>query len=105
LLANALNASPKGGTVTLNSIIEGDQWRVALDDQGPGVASEYREKIFDRFFRLTPDDDVQEGSGLGLAICRSIISLHGGKIWAEAAPAASGLRMVFVMPARCSEGS
>jgi two-component system heavy metal sensor histidine kinase CusS len=94
-----LNASPKGGTVTLHSIIEGNQWRVALDDQGPGVASEHRERIFERFVRLTSDDDTQEGSGLGLAICRSIISLHGGKIWAEASPAASGLRMVFVMPA------
>jgi signal transduction histidine kinase len=101
LLTNALNASPKGGTVTLNSTIDGEQWRVALDDQGPGVAAEYREQIFERFFRLTPADDSQDGSGLGLAICRSIISLHSGKIWAEASPGASGLRMIFVMPA-CS---
>jgi len=98
LLVNALNASPKGGTVTLNSTIEGDQWRVALDDQGPGVPAEHREQIFERFFRLSPVDDAQEGSGLGLAICRSIISLHGGKIWAEPLPAATGLRMIFVMP-------
>jgi signal transduction histidine kinase len=98
LLANALNASPQGGTVTLNSTIDGDQWRVALDDQGPGVPAEHRERIFERFFRLSPVDDAQEGSGLGLAICRSIISLHGGKIWAEPLPAVTGLRMIFVMP-------
>jgi signal transduction histidine kinase len=101
LLANALNASPKGGTVTLNSTIDGEQWRVALDDQGPSVAAEYREQIFERFFRLTAADDSQDGSGLGLAICRSIISLHSGQIWAEASPGAGGLRMIFVMPA-CS---
>jgi signal transduction histidine kinase len=40
---------------------------------------------------------------LGLTICRSIISLHGGKIWAESAPDSSGLRVVFAMPASRAE--
>ncbi len=105
LLTNALNASPRGGTVTLNSVVEFDQWRVSLDDQGPGVAPENREKIFERFFRLAPANDGQDGSGLGLAISRSIISLHGGEIWAESAPGSSGLRMVFAMPATVSSAS
>ena len=99
LVMNALNASPAGGVVTLNSVIESDQWRVSVDDQGPGVAAEYREKIFERFFRLAPANDAQDGSGLGLTICRTIISLHGGRIWAEASPDSSGLSVVFAMPA------
>ena len=99
LVMNALNASPPGGVVTINSVIELDQWRVSVDDQGRGVAPEYREQIFERFFRLAPANDAQDGSGLGLTICRSIISLHGGKIWAESAPDSSGLRVVFAMPA------
>jgi len=99
LVMNALNASPPGGVVTINSVIELDQWRVSVDDQGRGVAPEYRERIFERFFRLAPANDAQDGSGLGLTICRSIISLHGGKIWAESAPDSSGLRVVFAMPA------
>jgi signal transduction histidine kinase len=98
LVMNALNASPPGGVVSLNSVIQLDQWRVSLDDQGSGVAPEHREKIFERFFRLAPANDAQDGSGLGLAICRSIISLHGGKIWAESSPDSSGLRVVFAMP-------
>jgi signal transduction histidine kinase len=105
LVMNALNASPPGGVVTINSIIELDQWRVSVDDQGRGVAPEYREQIFERFFRLAPANDAQDGSGLGLTICRSIISLHGGKIWAESAPDSSGLRVVFAMPAAASMGS
>jgi signal transduction histidine kinase len=105
LVMNALNASPPGGVVTINSIIELDQWRVSVDDQGRGVAPEYREQIFERFFRLAPANDAQDGSGLGLTICRSIISLHGGKIWAESAPDSSGLRVVFAMPATASMGS
>ena len=105
LVMNALNASPPGGVVTINSVIELDQWRVSVDDQGRGVAPEYREQIFERFFRLAPANDAQDGSGLGLTICRSIISLHGGKIWAESAPDSSGLRVVFAMPATASMGS
>ena len=98
LLANALNASPPQGTVTLRSVVEGRVWRVSLDDQGPGVAVELRERIFERFFRLTGTSNVDDnGSGLGLAICRSIISLHGGRISAEAAPG-SGLRVKFTLP-------
>jgi signal transduction histidine kinase len=100
LLANALNASPPGGTVTLNSVVEAGMWRVSLADHGPGVAAELRERIFERFFRLAPAAEAQEsGSGLGLAICRSIIALHGGRIWAEASPGSTGLCVVFTIPA------
>lgn len=100
LLANALNASPPGGTVRLDSGVGDGVWRVSLDDEGPGVAAEFRERIFDRFFRLTPAaDGADNGSGLGLAICRSIISLHGGQIWADSAPNSTGLRVTFTIPA------
>jgi signal transduction histidine kinase len=98
LLANALNASPPRGAVTLRSAVEGGVWRVSLEDQGPGVAAELRERIFERFFRLSETLE-DNGSGLGLAICRSIISLHGGRIWADASPDSAGLRVVFTIPA------
>lgn len=99
LLANALNASPPGGTVTLHSVVDAGMWRVSLADHGPGVPAELRERIFERFFRLSPAADSEEsGSGLGLAICRSIIALHGGRIWAEASPGSTGLRIVFTFP-------
>ena len=101
LLTNALNASPQGSRVTLTSSIRDGHWRVQLADQGPGVPLEYRERIFERFFRLPPASAAaDEGSGLGLAICRSIISLHGGSIWAEASPDCPGLRIIFDMPAQ-----
>ena len=100
LLTNALNASPPNGTVTLRSVMDAGMWRVCLDDQGPGVRAEFRERIFERFFRLAVEVDAKEtGSGLGLAICRSIISLHGGRIWADSAPDSTGLRVIFTIPA------
>jgi two-component system heavy metal sensor histidine kinase CusS len=99
LLANALNASPSGGTVTLESAVDAGTWRVSLSDHGPGVPAELRERIFERFFRLSPAGSSEEnGSGLGLAICRSIITLHGGRIWADASPGSTGLCIIFTIP-------
>lgn len=96
LLANALNASPPGARVTLTSELEAATWRVALEDEGPGVPAEQRERIFERFVRL--GNAKEAGSGLGLAISRSIVGLHRGTIRAEAAPGGRGLRVVFELP-------
>ena len=102
LLTNALNASPRDGAVTLTAEFAGGTWRVAIEDEGPGVRAEMREKIFERFVRLgadgRPGDTGEGGSGLGLAISRSIVVLHHGAIRAEAAPGGRGLRVVFDLP-------
>jgi len=103
LLANALNVAPRGTTVTLTSDLAQETWRVAIADEGPGVAPDQRERIFERFVRL--DNIVASangGSGLGLAISRSIVDLHHGTIRAEAA-GGRGLRVVFELPARAAE--
>jgi two-component system heavy metal sensor histidine kinase CusS len=100
LLTNAIKASSLGDKITLHSSLNDGEWRVTLEDQGPGVAAEYRERIFERFFRLAARDDEDAGSGLGLSICRSIVDLHGGIIWAEGRAEGAGLSIVFTMPAR-----
>jgi signal transduction histidine kinase len=99
LLQNALNVSPPGGRVSLASVFTMDVWRVALEDQGPGVPAAQRERIFERFVRLeTSVARETKGSGLGLAISRSIIGLHRGIIRAEAGHAGAGLRVIFELP-------
>jgi len=98
LLANALSYTPAGKCVSLTSQLSATGWRVAVDDEGPGVPAEQRERIFERFVRLAHSTQHDKGSGLGLAICRSIITLHQGRIWAEAGPAGKGLRVVFELP-------
>lgn len=99
LLVNALDASPPQGVVTLRSVLSSAVWRVSLEDQGPGIPRHDRERIFERFVRLGNRVPDGQGSGLGLAICRSIIELHRGRIWAETASAAGGLKVVFEIPA------
>jgi len=98
LVANALKFSPRGGLVTLASEFTVDSWRVAVEDDGPGVAPEQRERIFERFVRLGDEPGDETGSGLGLAISRSILGLHRGTIRAEASGRGPGLRVVFEIP-------
>lgn len=99
LVANALRFSPRGGAISLVSDFTVEGWRVAIEDDGPGVPAGQRERIFERFVRLTDEHKLEDsGSGLGLAISRSIVSLHHGTIRAEGRARGSGLRVVFEIP-------
>ena len=99
LVANALNVSPRGGRITLTSMIEDGLWRVSVEDEGPGLTAEQRERIFERFVRFGTPTSSDRGSGLGLAISRSIVQLHKGRIFAMRGSEGVGLRMVIEIPA------
>ncbi len=99
LLANALDASPRDGVITVRSTFGPRVWQVSVEDQGPGVPASERERIFERFVRLGDRSSDERGSGLGLAICRSIIELHHGRIWADAGADGRGLKVLFEIPA------
>jgi signal transduction histidine kinase len=98
LVTNALNFAPPGSLLTLESDFTVDSWRLALEDEGPGVAGEQQKRIFERFVRIDPESSGKSGSGLGLAICRSIIELHHGIIYAETGKRRGGLRVVCEIP-------
>lgn len=100
VLTNALNFSPPGGTIRLETERTTDTWTVAIEDEGPGVPADQRERIFERFVRLAPG--ANGGSGLGLAISRSIIRLHRGRIRAEPGVGGRGLKVVFEIPTTVS---
>jgi signal transduction histidine kinase len=73
---------------------------VAVEDQGEGIASEDTELIFQPFYRTRDARAARlEGSGLGLSLARSILTLHRGKIWAEARRRGRrGARVFFTLP-------
>lgn len=99
LLSNALRYVPEGGHVTVRVEDRGREAAVAVADNGPGVAEEDLDRIFDRFWRGDPARRrATGGSGLGLAIARHIVEAHGGHIWAEPTPG-GGLTVVFTLPA------
>ena len=75
LLDNAVKFSPPGGTIRV--LLEGDRLRIS--DQGPGIAPEERDLVFERFFRSDSARSMP-GSGLGLAIVKQVVLKHGGTI-------------------------
>jgi signal transduction histidine kinase len=78
LIANAIQASHEGGTVTVRSRHNGDNTVVIeVADQGTGIPQKIRERIFDPFFTTKPPG---EGTGLGLSISYGIVHDHGGRI-------------------------
>jgi len=81
LLNNARSFSLPGGEIAIRIAREDDQIRIDIDDDGPGVAEELREAIFDRFYTLRPKSEpFGTHSGLGLSISRQIINAHSGTI-------------------------
>ncbi len=102
LATNAFRVSPPNGQVTVESILQSDLWRLVVEDRGPGLSADRLERIFERFVRFVPTREggarIDEGDGLGLAICRTIASLHSGKIWAENRSDGTGLRVIVDLP-------
>lgn len=99
LAGNALNVSPAGGRVWLESARAEKGWRFVVTDEGPGLPEDKLERIFERFVRFTSAEGGTGGHGLGLAICRSIAELHGGTIRAaNRADGRSGLRVTVELP-------
>lgn len=92
LLQNALHASPKGKEVRL--LIRANQsfLEMAVEDEGPGIAQEHLDRIFQPFFTTKP-----QGTGLGLAITQQIVKEHGGEIRVESRPG-NGTRVFLSFP-------
>ena len=82
LIDNALSFSPRGGTVRVSASREPGLVLIRVEDEGPGIAPDNFERIFDRFHTDRPDS-FGEHSGLGLAISRQIVAAHGGTIRAS----------------------
>jgi signal transduction histidine kinase len=84
VLANAAQAIPGPGTITIETRREGPMAVIDIADTGPGIAPDALRRIFDPFFTTKP---VGEGTGLGLSISYEIVTKHGGEIRAQSPPA------------------
>jgi signal transduction histidine kinase len=99
LLDNALRHATRTVTVTVFGS-PGEQVELLVDDDGPGIPPQDRERVFDRFHRLdSPRTRDAGGTGLGLAIVRELVATAGGTVTAEASPA-GGARLRVRLPAR-----
>jgi len=97
LLDNAVKYTPPGGTVDLDVKPTSVGIVVSVEDSGGGIPAADRDRVLDRFYRVSGTGP--EGSGLGLAIVKSIADLHGATILIDASPRLGGLRVQVIFPA------
>jgi signal transduction histidine kinase len=83
LLGNAIKFAPRDGArIEVAASPENDMCRFAVRDNGPGIAPQYHERVWQIFQTLAPRDKV-EGTGIGLSVVRKIVEARGGRTWLE----------------------
>jgi PAS domain S-box-containing protein len=103
LLSNAIKFTSAGGVV-LSVVQQNHEVCFSVKDTGGGISSESLPRVFDHLTQLGDvETDKPQGAGLGLALCRSIVSLHGGRIWVES-KLDEGSTFCFCLPV-ADEGS
>jgi two-component system sensor histidine kinase ChvG len=101
IIDNAVSFSPPDGLIEIAAARVGDEVRIRIDDEGPGVPPEAREAIFNRFHSVRPEgENFGRHSGLGLAIAEAIVKGHDGEIDVQDRDdAPSGARFTIRLPA------
>ena len=98
LVGNAVQWSPDGGVVDI-TLRGGEPIEVFVDDAGPGIAEQERERVFEPFYGSPAPAGRRLGYGLGLALARAALRAQGGEVEVETSPA-GGARLHVVLPAR-----
>ncbi len=104
LLSNAVKYTPAGGTVGLQAHVrDGQRVQLVVEDNGPGIAPEHQQIIFEKFHQLDASVTREHsGTGLGLPISRDLCTMLGGTIRLESEPG-RGSRFVVDLPVECPE--
>ncbi len=96
LLSNALKYSDPGTPVWMQAQPLDGEVRIAVKDQGRGIAPEHVPHLFEKFYRADSSRKA-EGIGLGLYITRLMVEAHGGRIWVES-EVGKGSTFSFTLP-------
>jgi len=102
LIDNAIKYTPSGSRVLVGTAAQEDagRIRVVIEDNGPGIDAQHRERIFERFYRVDPGRSREMGgTGLGLSIVRHLVESMGGSVGVEPATP-TGARFWFTLPAQ-----
>jgi len=84
LVQNAIRYSPPAKPITLRALRGDDAVVIEIGDQGPGIAPEHHQKIFERFYRCGSELRREtQGVGIGLSVVKHIVEAHGGRLWVE----------------------
>ena len=94
LLSNAIRYSFDNSRIVISGLQAGNRVKISVTDNGQGIDPQYKNKIFDRYFRIPGNS--KEGTGLGLAISKEFIEAQGGQITVESQPGAGSTFSVVV---------
>jgi signal transduction histidine kinase len=98
LIGNAVKFTPSEGRVTIEFTTRPDRFvQVTVTDTGCGIQPEDLPRIFNEFSKVPSAMPTAQGAQLGLCITRTLVTMHGGQIWAESAPG-EGTRFFFTLP-------
>jgi two-component system sensor histidine kinase KdpD len=100
LLENAGQYSPPGSTITVDVTLSSDELKIAVQDQGTGIATQDLDHLFERFYRGVDARQRRFGTGMGLAIARGLLAAEGGRVWAENRPN-GGAMFTIAVPVEC----
>jgi signal transduction histidine kinase len=101
LLTNAMKFSPAGSLVAVGARRADGEVVVSVADDGPGIAPDEQERIFDRFYQSSNGSHAR-GTGIGLTIAQRFTAQHGGRIWVDSEPG-RGATFSFTMPLAADE--
>jgi signal transduction histidine kinase len=97
LLSNSCKFTPRCGHLKVTVQVEGGEYLVSVADDGPGIPLAEQSQIFERFYSNSRGSGGKTGAGLGLAIAKTVVRLHGGRIWVKS-EAGSGSTFFFTLP-------
>ena len=103
LVDNAAKYSPPRTPIRISATPRDDSTiLLSVEDEGPGIPEDMRERVFEKFFRAMRDGDIGDrksaGTGMGLAIAHGIVQAHGGRLWIEDASGHHGSKFVVALP-------
>jgi two-component system phosphate regulon sensor histidine kinase PhoR len=100
LIENATRFGPQGSKIRLSAQVGDEAVTFCVQDQGPGIPPEERQRVFERFYRVERHRSKATGStGLGLAIVKHIVERHGGRVWVDRARGdMTGAAFSFTLP-------
>ncbi len=102
LLENATKFTPKDGAIKLKAKEKDSILIIEVQDTGPGISNDDKERIFEPYRRLISDKGRLSGLGLGLALCKTLVELHGGEIWVKSRPG-KGSTFGFSLPVEMAQ--
>ena len=104
LFDNELKYVPAGGTILLTALAKGPHVEILVEDDGPGIPVEMRDKIFERFARLDPSRTLSGGAGLGLSLVKAFSQLLQGEVRVGES-SLGGAAFILTLPTSAAEVS